>query len=785
MRSKVIIIAAVLLLGSLIGAYFAVAMGIPSIEELKKQDSAAGTKIYADDDSLIGEIKLQKGIFVPLNHIPDNLKNAVVAVEDSRFWKHSGIDYIGIGRALMKDMLHLSLKEGGSTITQQLAKVVFLSSEKTLTRKIKEAQLALKIEKELSKKEILELYLNRIYFGHGAYGVEMASRTYFGKPVGIITLAEATMLAGLIKGPTTYSPFNDLVRAKERQAIVLGRMVEEGYVKSGDAETAKKQHLALSQTRASTETYNYFIDYVKQYLVAKYGEDTVYKGNLRVHTTVDRNAQAQAQRALQDGLRDVDKRRGWRGPIGHKENIKEHNDEKAVSFTATAGDISTGIVMAVNAREATVRSRGITGNLALGDSLWASTVIDKTTRKPRPVKDFKLTDILKKGDIILVRSKALSGKSITFALEQEPEVEGAIVAIDPPTGYIRALVGGFSFMKSEYNRAVLAQRQPGSSFKPIIYAAAMENGFTPASIVVDEPVTYPGGAAGDWKPENYDHKFMGPTRLREALAYSRNIVTIKLVESLGVDKVIALARNLGIQGAMPRNFTIALGSTSVTPLELTSAFAAFANSGTKMKPISIKYITDAKGGVLESNQPEGTPVLSQAGAFLITSMMEDVIRHGTGMRANIGRPAAGKTGTSNEYKDAWFVGYTPDLAAGVWVGFDDMRRSLGSGEVGGRAAAPVWQRFMRSVLSSETAPDFMVPQGIVQARIYTLTGSPVEFFASDSSTINEYFKEGTVPDGDSGRPSLLRQISPFSSEQKTFGETKKPGGARILDPVQD
>ena len=785
MRLKVILIAAVLLLGSLIGAYFAVAMGIPSIDELKKQDSAAGTKIYADDDSLIGEIKLQKGIFVPLSHIPDNLKNAVVAVEDARFWKHSGIDYIGIGRALMKDMLHMSLKEGGSTITQQLAKVVFLSSEKTITRKIKEAQLAFKLEKELSKKEILELYLNRIYFGHGAYGVEMASRTYFGKPVGSITLAEATMLAGLIKGPTTYSPFNDLVKAKERQAVVLGRMVEEGYVRPADAETAKKQHLALSQTRASTETYNYFMDYIKQYLVSKYGEDTVYKGNLRVHTTVDKNAQAQAQRALQDGLRDVDKRRGWRGPIGHKENIREQNDEKAVSFTATAGDISTGIVMAVNAKEATVRSRGITGKLALGDAIWASSVIDKATRKPKPVKNFKLTDILKKGDIILVRSKAISGKSITFGLEQEPEVEGAIVAIDPATGYIRALVGGFSFTKSEYNRAVLAQRQPGSSFKPIIYAAAMEYGFTPASIVVDEPVTYPGGAAGEWKPENYDHKYMGPTRLREALAYSRNIVTIKLVEALGVDRVIELARNLGIQGAMPRNFTIALGSTSVTPLELTSAFATFANSGTKMKPISIKYITDTKGGVLESNQPEGVPVLTPAGSFLITSMMEDVIRYGTGMRANIGRPAAGKTGTSNDYKDAWFVGYTPELAAGVWVGFDDMKRSLGSGEVGGRAAAPIWQHFMRNVLSSNPAPDFKVPQGVVRVRIDSLTGQIADFYASESSTFDEYFKEGATPADYASRPSPLRQISPHPSEQRTLFDSRNSGGPRIMDPVQD
>jgi penicillin-binding protein 1A len=783
MRYKVILIAAVLLFGSLVGAYFALATGIPSIEELKKHDSDTGTKIYSDDDTLIGEIKLQKGIFVPYSQIPENLKNAVVAVEDSRFWKHSGIDYIGIGRALFKDMLHLSLREGGSTITQQLAKVVFLSSEKTLARKIKEAQLALQIERELSKKEILELYLNRVYFGHGAYGVEMASRTYFGKSVRDITLAEAAMLAGLTKGPTTYSPFNDLVRAKERQSIVLTRMVEEGYLKPSGAEAAKRQPLVLSHTRAAAETYSYFIDYVRQYLITKYGEDKVYKGNLKVHTTLDKNAQVQAQRALQDGLRDVDKRRGWRGPVSHRENVKEQNDDKGISFTATAGDISSGTVISVSPKEASVKSRGVTGKLLVGDAQWASNVLDKSSGKHRAIKNFKLNDILNRGDVILVRFKTGGSKNIVFSLEQEPEVEGAVVALEPSTGYIRTLVGGFSFTRSEYNRAVLAQRQPGSSFKPIIYAAAVENGFTPASIVVDEPVSYPGGAAGDWKPENYDRKYLGPTRLREALAYSRNIITVKLVEALGVDRVIQLAKALGIQGAMPRNLSIALGSTSVTPLELTSAFATFANAGTKMKPVAIKYINDTRGEIIESNQPEGTPVLTPAGSFLITSMMEDVIRYGTGMRANIGRPAAGKTGTSNDYKDAWFVGYTPDLAAGVWVGFDDMRRSLGSGEVGGRAAAPIWQHFMRNVLSSKVAPDFVVPPGIVKIRIDASTGQPAGFFASDASTIDEYFKEGAAP---AGSLSPFSNLSPhIFSDQPSRGDMKKPGGLRNIDPVQD
>jgi penicillin-binding protein 1A len=753
MRIKIILGGLIILAGLCVGAYLALSIGIPSVDELKQQDRAAGTKIYADDDSLIGEIKLQKGIYVPLSKIPVNLQNAIIAVEDSRFLKHKGIDYIGIVRALLKDLLYLSLKEGGSTITQQLAKIVFLSSEKTFLRKIKEAQLALTIEKKLSKKEILELYFNRAFFGHSAYGVEMASRTYFGKSVTNINLAEAAMLAGLVKAPNSYSPLNDLVRAKERQAVVLNRMVEEGYISVALAEAAKKQVLQLAQTRDNTETLNYFIDYVKQYLIAKYGEDRIYTGNLRVHTTLDRRAQVYAQKALQEGLRDVDKRKGWRGPIGRRDNVKE-SDEERVSFSATAGDIAKGVVMAVGPKDAVIKSRGVSGKLALADALWAASVIDHPGGKARHIKDFNLTHILKKGDVVFVRFKNISQKNITFGLEQEPEVEGAIAVVEPVTGYLRALVGGYSYTKSEYNRAVMAQRQPGSSFKPVVYAAALENGYTPASIVEDVPVSY-----GSWTPGNSDRKYMGPIRLREGLAYSRNVVSVKLVEAVGVEKVINMARTLGIRGSIPSNLSIALGSTSVTPLDMAAAFATFANSGIRMKTIPIKFITNARGEVIESNQPEPTPVMSAAGAFLLTSMLEDVIKHGTGTRANIGRPAAGKTGTSNDYKDAWFVGYTPELSAAVWIGFDDMRRSL-AGEFGGRASAPVWKRFMSSALSGREATGFHMPEGIVQARIDSSTGLLADPFAQEAGTLMEYFREGSVPTEHAGRIMAPKQPPP-------------------------
>jgi penicillin-binding protein 1A len=745
MRFKIILIVLVAALGFMAGGYFALAKGVPSIEEIKKHRVSDGTKVFADDDTLIGEFKIEKGIFIPLNKIPTHLKNAVVAVEDSRFWSHKGLDYIGIARALVKDIIHVSLKEGGSTITQQLAKITFLSPEKTLKRKIREAQLAIKLEKELSKNEILELYLNNIYLGHGAYGVEMASKVYFGKPVSQITLAEAALLAGLIKAPNIYSPYNDLVRSKERQEIVLKRMEDEGYIKSSEAEKAKKQTITLSSLRTNTEAYNYFLEYIRQQLELKYGIETVYKGGLRVHTTLNKNAQVNAQKALQEGLREVDKRRGWRGPVGRKEDLKiADKEEQKVSFSASVGDISKGVVLSVNPKEAVIKSRGIKGKLLLSDALWASNVvIDRSTGKFKTIKNFKLTDILQTGDIILVGFKSISGRQVFFTLEQDPEIEGALSAIEPETGFIRAIVGGFSFTKSEYNRAVLAKRQPGSAFKPVIYTAALENGFTPASIINDEPVSYPMGlSGGEWKPENYDRKFYGPTRLREALTYSRNVVTVKLVDTIGIDKVIAFARDVGVESHMQRDLSIALGSISMTPLELAATYATFANGGVRIKPTAVKYITDSRGKILESNEPEGFEVVSRQSSFLITSIMEDVIRYGTGMRANIGRTAAGKTGTSNDYKDAWFVGYTPELVSCVWVGYDDMRRSLGHGEVGGRTAAPIWANFMRNMMMNESASDFSVPDGIVKLSIDPATG----LLSTDEKTgIFEYFKTGTQP----------------------------------------
>ncbi len=730
------------LVGGVAGGYLAVARGIPSVSELKSYQATVGTRIYADDDVLIGELKIDKGIFVPIGNLPKHLVNAVVAVEDSRFWKHRGIDYFAILRALAKDIIYVRLKEGGSTITQQLAKVVFLSSEKTLKRKVMEAALAMKIEKSLNKQEILELYLNKVYFGHGAYGVEMAARTYFGKSAKQMNLAEAAVIAGLVKAPTTYSPYNNISRAKDRQLTVLGRMEEEGFITTKEKEAAAQQPLYLSSLKKGVEANSYFIEHIRKYLEAKYGEETVYRKGLRVYTTMNRRLQSAAVTAMQQGLREVDKRRGWRGPIEQRNDVDFERELKGRDLSATvvngAGDIAAGLVLKVTAKETVIKIRGILGTLAAKDALWASRVLNKQG-SVKQLQNFGLNQILKPGDVVRVSIKSVQKQTVALSLEQDPEIEGALVAVEPYTGFVRAMVGGYDFTRSDFNRALHAKRQPGSAFKPVIYAAAMDNGFTPASLITDEPVTYTGGPRGEWSPENYDHKFYGPTRLREALTYSRNVVTVRLADALGIGKVIGFAQTLGFSEELPRNLSIALGSFSSTPIEMATVYNVFASNGMKTNPIFIKYITDSKGSIVESNEPAPEQTISPQTAFLITSMMEDVVRHGTGWRAKaLGVPVAGKTGTSNDYMDAWFVGYTSNLVAAVWVGFDSLK-TLGAQETGGKVAAPIWTAFMGS--AAQDAGPFILPEGIVSYSIDPATG----MLTRDEAGQREYFREGTEP----------------------------------------
>ncbi|MBI4826476.1 MAG: PBP1A family penicillin-binding protein [Nitrospirae bacterium] len=773
---RTIIILFVLGLGLGIGAYLAVLEGIPDIEEIKKYAPANGTKVYADDDTIIGELKIEKGIHAPISEVPEHLVQALVSVEDSNFWVHRGIDYIAILRALAKDVIAGRIKEGASTITQQLAKVLFLTPEKTVLRKLKEVALAFKIEKNLTKKEILELYLNKVYFGHGAYGVKMAAKTYFGKPVSNLDLAESALIVGLIKAPSTYSPYSNLDKAKQRQYTVLSRMLKEKYISREEMDKAYKQPLHLSSVRSAGYTPNYFLEYIRKYLEDKYGIEMVYKGGLRVYTTLNKDMEIAAVKALQKGLEDLDKRQGFRGALGQKDLdfAKELKDRETFDkVIMEAGDIMTGVVLKVTEQEAAVKAKGIIGRLLLKDAEWAARLIDQKGKTIKEFRDLKLNKILKPGDIIMVKVKTIWKNEPVFELEQEPRVQGAVIAMEPSTGYIRAIVGGYDFSKSEFNRAIFAERQAGSVIKPLIYAAAMDNGYTPASVIIDEPIVFENAELGDWKPGNYDNKYNGATRLRDALAHSRNIITIKLLQDIGVEKAVNFMNSLGLNGPFPRDLTLALGSLSLTPVEITSAFSVFANDGVRMEPIAVKYIIDANGNTIESNRPNGARVITSQTAFLATSMLEDVVNYGTGMRAKaLNRPAAGKTGTTNDYIDAWFVGYTPDLAAGVWVGFDD-RQTLGKRETGSKAALPVWVDFMKEAIPlSESARPFPVPDGIVTAVIDPVTGL---LATNDTEKLVEFFKEGTVPTGYSAGISREKIIMQKEELKKTTPESVQGG----------
>jgi penicillin-binding protein 1A len=742
----------VIALGVLSGGYLALTTGVPHMDEIKGYVPVEGTTVYADDDTVLGEFRIEKGKYVKLADIPENLIRAIVSVEDSRFWLHQGVDYIAIVRAIVHDVYAGRIKQGASTITQQLAKVVFLSPERTFTRKLKEVTLAFRLEKNLTKEEILEIYLNKIYFGHGAYGVEMAARAYFGKPVSEVSLAEAALICGLVKAPSRYNPYSNLDMAKQRQHIVLKRMESEGYITAKQASEAYEKPLYLSSSKYKKYTPNYFLEYVRKYLEDEYGVEMTYKGGMKVYTTLNTHMQVAAVKSLKNGLMNVDKRQGFHGPLGHKDiDLEEELNEKG-SFKKVImkkGDLLTAIVLNVSKTEALVKARDVKGKLFLKDSKWAAKVIDSKGNLIKKYKNLKLTDILKRGDIINVRVKKISGKEPVFKLEQEPLVQGAVVAIEPSTGYIRAIVGGYDFGKSEFNRAVYAKRQPGSAFKPIIFAAAMDNGHTLATVIEDAPLKYESEQFGDWEPENYDEKYHGATRLRHALAHSMNIITVKLLEEVGVEKVIRFARKLGIDGPFPHNLTLSLGSMSISPLEITSAFAVFAQNGIRTDPIAIKYVIDREGNVIENNQPKQVRAVDPRTAFLLTSMLEEVVKTGTGWRARaLKRPVAGKTGTTNDYRDAWFIGYTPELVSSVWVGFDN-NRTLGKDETGSKAAAPIWVSFMKKALSEISPFDavsgkkpFQVPDGIVTAVIDPVTGL---LSTDETEKMVEFFKEGTVP----------------------------------------
>jgi penicillin-binding protein 1A len=726
--------------------FYILSFGLPTIEALKDYKPSAGTTILAQDGRVVGQIRIEKGVYVPLKRIPKSMVNALLATEDPRYYQHKGIDYRGIMRAALKDIISVRLKQGGSTITQQLTKVVFLSPERKLTRKIKEIILARRIEKELTKEEILELYLNKIYFGHGAYGVQMAAKTYFGKNIWDVNLAEAALLAGLPQSPTGYSPYGDIDLTKLRQMHVLHRMAEEGFITEAQATQIYDQPLNLENLRSQEDLAPHVVDYVRKYVEKKYGTDKLYQGGLRVSTSIDLDLQRAAVSALREGLRALDKRQGFRGHVGYKELKANQVKLSSLRVNVKPGEGFNAQVLDVGDTFITVRGRGLLGVITHDDMAWALVRAKKKENEP----EFKKPEeIVKPGDIIKVRFKDFDRKKqiASFILDQTPLVEGAVVSIEPYTGYIRAMVGGYDFMEGGFNHAMEAKRQPGSSFKPFVYGAALENGFTPASILMDLPVIHEKSEFDKkgWKPENYDERFLGPMRLRTALALSRNAVTVGLLEKIGLDKAIDFARKAGITSQISYDYTTALGSSAVTPLELTSAYATFASQGVRAEPILITSIADSRGEVLESYEPRPVEAINATTAYLIDSLLKSVVEEGTGRGARVlGKPVAGKTGTTNNYVDAWFVGFTPGIVTGVWVGYDNPRASLGNKETGARAALPIWISVMANALAGRPAEDFIPPNDdVVTVKIDPETGLLAREGQADA--ITDVFRRGTEP----------------------------------------
>ncbi len=732
---------------ALVGIFMGYAQKLPSVEDLKGYNPSLITRVYDVNDVLLTSFYIERREIVPLESIPVALQNAVIAVEDANFFTHRGIDPQGIMRAMMKNVMAGGIVQGGSTITQQVARAVFLSPEKKYTRKMKEAILAYRMEKLFTKDDILWLYLNHIYFGHGAYGVEAAARSYFGRHVSELTLVEFATLAGLPKAPNRYSPVRNPEAARLRLKLVLARMLEEGYVTPEEAREALDQDLDIRYRRREPSPAPYFVEHVRRYLEKQYGSDLLYRGGLHVYTTLDRELQEAAENSIVQGLRELDKRQGYRGP---EDTVGLSIPGALEAFIQNRGDWPAsveedgtypGVVMEVKEKEALLRMASGQGILPLKNMLW---VYGRAAgREPKAIDE-----VLSPGDIISARVVGTGEEgSLELALEQEPLVEGALMSIDLNNGNVMSMVGGYDFSRSEFNRAVQSRRQPGSAFKPLIYAAAVEQGYTPADIIIDSPIVWENkeeeAKIKKWKPENYEERFYGRTLLRTALARSRNVSTIKLLKKIGVRPVIDLAARLGVESPLAEDLSLALGSSGVTLQELTGAYAVFSTRGVYTPPVFIRYITDHWGNLMEVHQPRPRRVMEAEDAYIVNSMLQSVIQEGTGWRIKaLKRPAGGKTGTTNEFIDAWFMGFTPQMATGVWVGFDD-EKTLGKSETGSRAAAPIWLSFMQEAVRGRPVEVFQIPPGIIFAKIDTESG----LLASPKSreVTFECFVEGTEP----------------------------------------
>ena len=707
-------------------AYRELATDLPDVTALEDYQPSLVTEVYDRHERLIAEFFVEKRRLVHLTEIPMHVRHATIAAEDSRFYSHGGVDYIGIGRAAWVNLRAGTTREGASTITQQVARNLFLTRERTLRRKIREAILARRIEQRYDKDRILQIYLNQIFYGHNTYGIEAAAQLYCGKSVADLSLADGAMIAGLPPAPNTYSPLRNPQRSLRRRAHVLRRMVDEGYLAPEKAAAAEQQPMCSPGGRPHvTHRVNkapYFVEHVRQHLEEAYGPTALYRGGFTVHTTLDLRLQQAAQRAIQDGLLTVDKRtrRGaWQRPSRSvaltSDAVRNTALIEAITMTHGAaptvrdGDLLAGVVLAVQADGASVAVRKSRGVIKPAGIDWIRSIVDEPGKFGG---DF--TQLLRRGDVVRVRVAQADPEGLSHALmlEQDPAVQGALLALEASSNHVLAMIGGYDYDRSQFNRALRAVRQPGSAFKPVIYAAAIEAGMNPTSQVSDDPIEREIPGADTWRPENYDEEFLGPVSLRLALTKSRNLATVDVLEKIGVDTACAYARRLGVRRDLPCVLSLALGAAEMTLLDVTALYGVFANQGIHTEPVFIARVVDRFGTVKEAHVLTAQRVMSPEVAYTVTSMLESVVQHGTGRSVRaLERPAAGKTGTTNDFHDAWFIGYTPEIVAGVWVGFDN-QVSLGKRETGGRVAAPVWLAFMQEALAGQPVTDFPIPPGI-------------------------------------------------------------------------
>jgi penicillin-binding protein 1A len=734
------------MLGITSGVVFAYVGDLPQISALDNYAPSTITRVYAANGQVIGEFATQRRVVVGYDDINPQLRQAIIATEDAEFDRHFGINVFRIFAAVLTDLVERRRAQGASTLTQQVARNLDqfgLTKQKLFDRKIREWILAIQIEKRYTKKEIFAIYCNQMYLGHGAYGVEAASRLYFNKSNKQLSLDEAALIAGIFQTPERQSPFVDMKRAVQRRNVVLQRMADERYISQAQAEEAKQKPIVTrGQPNQPPGIAPFFVEEVRKHLERQYGAKTLYEHGLAVRTTIDPALQNIANRALEHGLRVYDKRHGWRKPrrnVFDEGGAGEQYKDDRWSRPFAVGDVVPAVVVtAPKTGPAQLRIGRYRADLAREGFVWTG------SRK-------SAADLFKPGDLIDVAiTKIDDGATILgVTLEQAPLAEGAIVAIENRTGQIKAMVGGWSFTRSKFNRAVQAYRQLGSTFKPIVYTAAIDRGYTPASILVDSPVSYPAGNGQLYTPQNYDHKFEGPITLRWALEESRNIPAIKMMDTLGPKNVLAYAKRFGFEEDFPPYLPIALGAGDATLLETTSAYTVFPNQGVRMKPFTVLSVKDRDGNLLEENRAEPSDVIRADTAYVMTNILRGVLVRGTAQRAAslaAQWPLAGKTGTVDDNTDAWFIGFDPDITVGVWLGNDE-KKSLGADEQGAKAALPIWMEFMKAYIDGrpdkDTPPKFEAPGNIVFLSVDKSSGAVM---APDTpGGINEAFIAGTQP----------------------------------------